>query len=55
MATVFLILVTPEVMDAIALVTCFHRLAQPLSIGEVSRATVRAVGTVPIAVTPTRQ
>lgn len=29
---------------AIALVTCFHGLAQPLSIGEVSRATVRAVG-----------
>ena len=29
---------------AIALVTCFQGLAQPLSIGEVSRATVRAVG-----------
>jgi phospholipid/cholesterol/gamma-HCH transport system permease protein len=28
----------------IALVTCFHGLAQPLSISEVSRATVRAVG-----------
>jgi phospholipid/cholesterol/gamma-HCH transport system permease protein len=28
----------------IALVTCYHGLAQPLSIGEVSRATVRAVG-----------
>jgi phospholipid/cholesterol/gamma-HCH transport system permease protein len=30
--------------SAIALVTCFHGLAQPLSISEVSRATVRAVG-----------
>lgn len=28
----------------IAVVTCYHGLAQPLSIGEVSRATVRAVG-----------
>jgi ABC-type transporter Mla maintaining outer membrane lipid asymmetry permease subunit MlaE len=27
-----------------AIVTCFHGLAQPLSIAEVSRATVRAVG-----------
>jgi hypothetical protein len=25
-------------------VTCYHGLAQPLAIGEVSRATVRAVG-----------
>jgi phospholipid/cholesterol/gamma-HCH transport system permease protein len=30
--------------SAIALVCCFHGLAQPLSIAEVSRATVRAVG-----------
>ncbi len=28
----------------LALVTCYHGLAQPLSIGQVSRATVRAVG-----------
>jgi phospholipid/cholesterol/gamma-HCH transport system permease protein len=28
----------------IAVVTCYHGLAQPLSIGEVSKATVRAVG-----------
>ena len=28
----------------LAIVTCYHGLAQPLSIGEVSRATVRAVG-----------
>ena len=30
--------------SAIALVTCYHGLAQPISVGEVSRATVRAVG-----------
>ncbi|HXI51322.1 MAG TPA: ABC transporter permease [Candidatus Saccharimonadales bacterium] len=30
--------------SVIALVSCFHGLAQPLSIAEVSRATVRAVG-----------
>jgi phospholipid/cholesterol/gamma-HCH transport system permease protein len=29
---------------AIAVVTCYHGLAQPISLGEVSRATVRAVG-----------
>jgi phospholipid/cholesterol/gamma-HCH transport system permease protein len=29
---------------ALAIVTCYHGLAQPLSIGDVSRATVRAVG-----------
>jgi phospholipid/cholesterol/gamma-HCH transport system permease protein len=28
----------------LAIVTCYHGLAQPLSIGEVSHATVRAVG-----------
>ena len=28
----------------IAIVTCYHGLAQPLSIGEVSNATVRAIG-----------
>jgi phospholipid/cholesterol/gamma-HCH transport system permease protein len=30
--------------SAIAVVTCYHGLAQPISVGEVSRATVRAVG-----------
>lgn len=30
--------------SAIALVTCYHGLAQPISVSEVSRATVRAVG-----------
>ena len=30
--------------SGMAIVTCFHGLAQPLSIAEVSRATVRAVG-----------
>ena len=30
--------------SVIAIVTCYHGLAQPLSLGEVSRATVRAVG-----------
>ena len=30
--------------SVLALVTCYHGLAQPLSLGDVSRATVRAVG-----------
>jgi len=30
--------------SVLAIVTCYHGLAQPLWIGEVSRATVRAVG-----------
>jgi len=30
--------------SAIAIVTCYHGLAQPISVGEVSGATVRAVG-----------
>jgi phospholipid/cholesterol/gamma-HCH transport system permease protein len=30
--------------SVLAIVTCYHGLAQPLAIGEVSRATVRAVG-----------
>ena len=30
--------------SGIAIVTCYHGLAQPLSIGEVSNATVRAIG-----------
>jgi phospholipid/cholesterol/gamma-HCH transport system permease protein len=29
---------------AIAMVTCYHGLAQPLTLGEISRSTVRAVG-----------